>query len=157
MQSAMNNALLSVIMTVLLLTCFSCSKDSCQNKAADCQNTCPVESLEQAEQRLLGEWEWVLSYSRSRGGEQFDTPLSSGRRILHRYTDGQLHIFENDSLTRELRYELEFGNRLNIRHFDLSSNVLVAQLQMHLSRDGACFTTTNLHISIENRDEFRRK
>jgi hypothetical protein len=153
----MKYMLFSLALAAVLLALPNCRKDSCQHQAPDCQQTCPVESLEQAEQRLPGEWEWVLSYTRDRGGEQVETPLVTSKRILHRYADGRLHIFENDSLTRELRYELEFDNQLHIRHFDLISNELVIQLQMHLSREGACFTTTNPNISIENREEFRRK
>lgn len=154
----MKNVLLSVIMTVLLPTLFSCNKDSrCPGSHRDCLETCPVESLAQAEQRLPGEWEWVRSYARNRGGEIIETPANTGKRILHQYERDRLRIFENGSLTRELRYELQFNDKLTISHFDLQSNQLVAQLEMHLSKDGACFTISNPWISVENQDDFRRK
>lgn len=153
----MKNSVLSLALSVALLTNTGCKKEEVTVFNEVCSVVDEIQSKEVAKAAIIGDWEWLQTESpRPRGGTEatFETPQSTGKRKIYRFTDERFMVLENDIVIFNSTYDVKYwGEGTNsvdpvlLLHTywsttNSSSNLLVRSI-LRMDKGQACMEIIN--------------
>ena len=148
----------------LLFMFGSCANDSVEKApTTECSIDNFVQSKETARTLIIGKWDWIkTTYIRRGFGTTVETPLSTNRTFTLKFTDKEVQIFENDTLT-EQTYEIKFWGEgtntvddiLVINFFTLLGEPQGTSMLL-LNTSGTCLTLGNSYNDAGGNSNFKR-
>lgn len=124
-----------------------------------------IQSKDSAKKLILGKWEWTMtSYSGRGRGDIIITPLSTSTSMLFEFEEDKLRIYENDDLSEEVNYKIEFlGEGTNLEDEQLVITYINPRTAMHdgtsmlfLSSSSTCLKLVNSYNDAGGDLSFKR-